>query len=86
MRYMYVNERSIIENYMRAIMGVSLEYSHITETVFQEMHYKSFQCDFTDAEYSFIKSLISQLKVVNFIIPKFPKHNHCKSVEFAIFE
>lgn len=56
MRYMYVNERSIIENYMRAIMGVSLEYSHITETVFQEMHDKSFQCDFTDAEYSLIKS------------------------------
>lgn len=55
-RYMYVNERSIIENYMRAIMGVSLEYSHITEAVFQEMHYKSFQCDFTDAEYSLIKS------------------------------
>lgn len=56
MRYMYVNERSIIENYMRAIMGVSVENGHITETIFREMHTKSFQCSFTEAEYSLIKS------------------------------
>ena len=55
-RYMYVNERSVIENYMRVIMGVSLEYSHITEAVFQEMHDKIFQCNFTEAEYSLIKN------------------------------
>lgn len=56
MRYMYVNERSIIENYMRAIMGVSLENGHITESIFQEMRAKNFQCDFTEAEYSLIKN------------------------------
>lgn len=56
MRYMYVNERSIIENYMRAVMQVSLNDNHITESVFQEMHNKNFKCGFTDAEYSLIKS------------------------------
>ena len=56
MRYMYVNERSIIENYMRAIMQISLQDNHITESIFQEMRSKNFQCDFTNAEYSLIKN------------------------------
>ncbi|MCQ4669756.1 hypothetical protein NE689_00380 [Lactonifactor longoviformis] len=56
MRYMYVNERSIIENYMRAIMQVSLQDNHVTETIFEEMHMKSFKCSFSDSEYSLIKS------------------------------
>lgn len=56
MRYMYVNERSIIENYMRAIMQISLQDDHITEAIFQEMRNKIFLCDFTDAEYSLIKN------------------------------
>ena len=55
-RYMYVNERSIIENYMRAIMEISLENNHITESVFQEMHNKKFIYNFTDIEYSLIKN------------------------------
>ncbi len=56
MRYMYVNERSIIENYMRAIMQISLQDDHITEAIFQKMRNKNFLCDFTDAEYSLIKN------------------------------
>mgnify|MGYP000600420539 CR=1 FL=1 len=39
---MYVNERSIIENYMRAIMQISLQDDHINESVFQEMRNKNF--------------------------------------------
>ena len=53
---MYVNERSIIENYMRAIMEISLENNHITESVFQEMRNKKFIYNFTDIEYSLIKN------------------------------
>ena len=56
MRYMYVNERSIIENYMRAIMDVPLEKSRGTESIFQEMNTKNFQCSFTKTEYSLIKN------------------------------
>lgn len=56
MRYMYVNERSIIENYMRAIMGVAIENGHITESIFQAMRVKDFKCNFTEAEYSLIKN------------------------------
>lgn len=55
-RYMYVNERSIIENYMRAIMQISLQDDHINESVFQEMRNKKFYCQFTDEEYSLIKN------------------------------
>lgn len=55
-RYIYVNERSIIENYTRAIMDVSLEKSHITASILQEMQEKKFLCDFTKDEYSLIKN------------------------------
>lgn len=55
-RYMYVNERSIIENYMRVIMCISLQDNHITEKIFKEMHRKNFECDFSDDEYSLIKN------------------------------
>lgn len=55
-RYTYVNERSIIENYTRAIMQVTLEDNHVTQAVFEQLHQTNFSCDFTDAEYSLIKS------------------------------
>lgn len=47
-RYMYLNERSIIENYIRCIMRVSIQDNHITKDVFEEMRRKSFKCDFSD--------------------------------------
>lgn len=55
-RYVYLNERSVIENYIRAIMEISLENNHITESIFKKMHDKNFHCDFTDKEYSLIKN------------------------------
>lgn len=56
LRYMYVNERSIIENYMRIIIGTSVENNHVTERLFNEMKEKKYIFDFTDSNYSLIKS------------------------------
>lgn len=55
-RYMYVNERSIIENYTRAIMQVTIQDNHVTQAVFERLHQTNFKCDFTEDEYSLIKS------------------------------
>ena len=44
-RYMYVNERSIIENYLRSIMDISVQDNHVTDNVFQELRQKSFRRD-----------------------------------------
>ena len=55
MRYMYVNERSIIENCLRMIMQTSIQEDHITEHLFQEMHKKHFKCSFSEKEYSLIR-------------------------------
>ena len=53
---MYVNERSIIENYLRSIMDISVQDNHVTDKVFQELRQKNFHCDFDDKEYSLIRS------------------------------
>lgn len=55
-RYMYVNERSIIENYLRLIINKTVEQDHITEKVFQEVKKQSFLFDFTEADFSLLKS------------------------------
>lgn len=55
-RYMYVNERSIIENYMRILMKMSIKDTHITGKIFEGMKKKDFKCDFGKDEYSLIKS------------------------------
>ena len=55
-RYMYVNERSIIENYLRSIMDISVQDNHVTDKVFQELRQKNFHCGFDEAEYSLIRS------------------------------
>lgn len=55
-RYIYVNERSIIENYLRTIMRIYLQDNHVTVKVFEELSKKAFNCTFTSAEYSLIKS------------------------------
>lgn len=52
-RYMYVNERSIIENYTRWIVSTDVEVNHITTQVFENLKYKT---NLSDSEYSLIKS------------------------------
>jgi|GEM_PF-851187 hypothetical protein len=55
-RYVYVNERSIIENYLRDIMQTSVQDNHITDKVFEEFRDKTFKCPFSKIEYSKIKN------------------------------
>lgn len=55
-RYVYVNERSIIENYMRIIMKNSLCYGYVTAKSFTQLRQKKFNCFFSDSEYSLIRS------------------------------
>ncbi len=55
-RYMYVNLRSIIENYTRAIMQVTVQDNHVTQSVFEQLSQTNFRCNFTAPEYSLIKS------------------------------
>ena len=52
-RYMYVNERSIIENYTRWIVSTDVEKNHITTQVFEELKNKT---NLSDLDYSRIKS------------------------------
>lgn len=53
-RYMYVNQRSIIENYLRLIVNKSVEQNHITEKIFEEI--KSGPFDFSKIPFSLIKN------------------------------
>lgn len=52
-RYVYLNQRSIIENYMRCILSVSVEQNHINNKLFDELKDKY---SISDDEYSLIKS------------------------------
>ncbi len=58
-RYIYVNERSIIENYIRAIMRKTIEDDHVTNKLFLDMKAKNFLFNFTEDDYSLIKSQYS---------------------------
>lgn len=53
-RYMYVNERSIIENYLRLITNKTVEQDHVTEKIFREI--KSMSFDFNQINLSLVKS------------------------------
>lgn len=55
-RYMYLNERSIIENYIRLIVDISVEKDHITENAFKKLKNCKAKYNITDAEYSLIRS------------------------------
>ena len=55
-RYVYVNERSIIENYTRAVMRKTVEEDHVTESLFSQLKDITFNFDFTNNDYSLIKS------------------------------
>mgnify|MGYP001114728918 CR=1 FL=1 len=53
-RYMYVNERSIIENNIRMITLISLEDNHITSDVFKEL--KNISYNLKEKEYSLLRN------------------------------
>ena len=55
-RYMYVNERSIIENYMRLVMMISVEDNHITKAVFEQMKEFMNNQKFADSCFSLIRA------------------------------
>ena len=55
-RYIYLNERSIIENFARYIMGTSLENSYVTYALFEEMNQKFFKQTTSQSDFSLIKS------------------------------
>ena len=55
-RYIYLNERSIIENYTRAVIRKTVEADHVTENLFLKIKDLEFSFDFTEQDYSLIKS------------------------------
>lgn len=55
-RYVYVNERSIIENYIRLLINKTLEEDHVTNKIFQEIRNKTYKFAFSNDDYSLIKS------------------------------
>lgn len=55
-RYIYLNERSIIENYTRAVVRKTVEEDHVTERLFLIMKSIKFKFDFKEEDYSLIKS------------------------------
>lgn len=55
-RYMYLNERSIIENYIRLIVDISVENDHVTENSFIKLKSRKEKYNVTDDEYSLIRS------------------------------
>ncbi len=55
-RYVYVNERSIIENYVRLLINRTLEEDHVTDKIFKEIKDKSYKFVFNNDDYSLIKS------------------------------
>ena len=55
-RYVYVNERSIIENYTRAITRKTVEEDYVTENLFLTMKSIQFPFDFTENDYALIKN------------------------------
>lgn len=55
-RYVYVNERSIIENYARAITRKTVEEDHVTEKLFLKMKDILFSYGFTEEDYCLIKN------------------------------
>lgn len=55
-RYVYLNERSIIENYTRAVVKKSLDEDYVTENIFLKMKDMDFRFRFSEDDYSLIKS------------------------------
>ena len=56
LRYMYLNERSILENYTRMITRISLDDDHVTERSFNNLKLSSDKFGFDISNYSLLKS------------------------------
>lgn len=56
LRYVYLNERSIIENYVRAVMKTSVDEDHVTQNVFNKLKEKQSIYGISDDEFSLILS------------------------------
>lgn len=54
-RYVYLNERSIIENYTRAVVRRTVEEDHVTNNLFLKIKSMDFAFDFKEEDYSLIK-------------------------------
>lgn len=55
-RYLYLNERSIIEGYTRYIVNVNVEQDHVTSEIIAQLKSTSYINSLSDNEYSLIKS------------------------------
>ena len=55
-RYMYLNERSIIENYTRLITNIDVKNDHITDNSFQILKKKADELKLEESEFSLVKS------------------------------
>lgn len=55
-RYMYLNERSVIENYTRLITNISIKNDHITDNSFRILKQISDEFNFENSEFSLVKS------------------------------
>ena len=55
-RYVYLNERSIIENYTRVITRKTVEEDHVAENLFLIMKSTTYSFDFTESDYALIKN------------------------------
>lgn len=54
-RYIYVNERSIIENYLRIMINKTIEEDHITENIFRLVK-EQYSAILTDKDFSLLKT------------------------------
>lgn len=54
-RYIYLNERSIVENYLRLILHRYIKDNRITRETFATLNKTQFRCSFTQDEFSLIK-------------------------------
>lgn len=54
-RYIYLNQRSIIENYTRSIVRKKVEENHVTDRLFSAIKEIKFAFEFKEEDYSLIK-------------------------------
>lgn len=55
-RYLYLNERSIIEGYTRLIVGINVEQDHVTSGLIEQLKSNNYINPLSDTEYNLITS------------------------------
>lgn len=55
-RYLYLNERSIIEGYTRLIVGINVEQDHVTSGLIEQLKCNNYINPLSDTEYNLITS------------------------------